>query len=258
MTTAQSPFRTLGASERLVERVVGELERLIIEGELPTGTKLPPEREFAEQLGVSRTVLREAVRMLASRGLLETRHGVGTVVRQIGHEHVVNPLHMWLRTQTGGEVSFDDLHHVRTLLEVDIAKVAAQHATDEDVTKLAAILTLMEESEDDPIGLAEHDSDFHATLAEMTHNPVLAVMLNSIRDILQSYIKRVNPYLDPAQDVLPFHYPILDAIAKRDPQAAATAMRTHQMQMCRNHAKALALSKGLNLSEEGAYDACAD
>ena len=91
-------FRVLGRKDGLVDRVVGEIERQILEGSMDVGTRLPPEREFSERLGVSRTVVREAVCILVTKGLLETRHGIGTTVRAVTREEVVKPLTLFLRT----------------------------------------------------------------------------------------------------------------------------------------------------------------
>src|SRR5512143_3428897 len=85
---AKGMFRSIGTKEKLVDRVVVEIQRQILEGGLPPGTMLPSERELCEQLGVSRTVLREAVRMLVTKGLLEARPGVGTIVKQMGSEQI--------------------------------------------------------------------------------------------------------------------------------------------------------------------------
>lgn len=229
-----NPFQAVGSKERLVDRVVNEIERLIIEGELEPGTKLPPEREFAEQLGVSRTVLRESVHILVARGLLETKHGVGTIVRQITREQVVGPLNLYLRTQNAGKVSFSDLHRVRSILEVEIAGIAALQATDEDVANLRQIVGDMEIAQDDPETLAAHDADFHSALAETTHNPLLIVLVDSIRDLLQEYITLITPYIDPHRDSVQLHFNILEHVEAKDAAGAREAMRVNLDQMRKN------------------------
>jgi DNA-binding FadR family transcriptional regulator len=109
---SESPFRMIGSKARLVDRVVNEIQGLIVEGKLQPGMKLPPEREFADQIGVSRTVVREAVHVLVTKGLLETRPGVGTTVRQVTREQVVEPLGLLLQAH---DVSIDNLHQVRSI-----------------------------------------------------------------------------------------------------------------------------------------------
>ena len=116
-------FRVLGNKDGLVTRVVRAIQGQILGGRLAVGARLPPEREFSEQLGVSRTVVREAVRILVTKGLLDTRHGIGTTVRAVTREEVVRPMTLFLRT-CGQEVSSEQLHQVRSILEVENAGLA--------------------------------------------------------------------------------------------------------------------------------------
>jgi GntR family transcriptional repressor for pyruvate dehydrogenase complex len=242
--TSSNPFRTIGTKERLVDRVVKELEELIITGQLQPDTKLPPERELAEQLGVSRTVVREAVRILVTKGLLETRPGVGTLVREMTRDQVVQPLNLLLRNRTNGEISFVQLHQVRSILEVEIAGLAALEATDTEIGRLKQLLASMEAVQDDSDQLAVHDADFHSTLAKMTHNPLLAILVDSIRDLLQEYIARVTPYLDPRQENLQLHQNLLERIEARDEEGARQAMRENLEQMRKNTERYARLKTG--------------
>jgi DNA-binding FadR family transcriptional regulator len=231
---AQSLFRTVGSKEGLVDRVVTEIEELIVTNKLEPETKLPPERDFAEQLGVSRTVVREAVRILVTKGLLETRPGVGTMVRQMTREQIVEPLNLLLRSRTGDKVSFDQLHQVRSILEIEIAGLAASQATDADIAHLKQIMADMEAAQHDLDTLAARDADFHSALAKMTHNPLLAILVDSIRDLLQEYIALVTRYLDPQQENLPLHSKLLERIEARDVEGARQAMSENLDQMRKN------------------------
>src|SRR5271157_3488829 len=176
-------FRVLRHKDDLVERVVQAIEGQVLDGRLPVGSRLPPEREFAERLGVSRTVVREAVRVLVATGLLETRHGVGTTVRALTHDEMVKPLNLFLRTW-GEDVSLEHLHQVRSLLEVENAGLAAEQASDEDIHDLRCIVEEMEAAKDDPVLFAVKDSEFHRRLAQTTHNPLLTLLLDSIHDLM--------------------------------------------------------------------------
>lgn len=239
----QTLFRTVGSKEKLVDRVVNEIEELIITGELAPQTKLPPERELTEQLGVSRTVVREAVRILVTKGLLETQPGVGTTVRQMTREQVVEPLNLLLRYRTGDKVSFDQLHQVRSILEIEIAGLAASQATEADLAQLKQIMAEMEAAQHDLDTLAARDADFHSALAKMTHNPLLAILVDSIRDLLQEYIALVTRYLDPRQDNLPLHSNLLERIEARDVEGARQAMRENLDQMRKNTERYSELSR---------------
>jgi GntR family transcriptional repressor for pyruvate dehydrogenase complex len=146
------------------------------------GTKLPPEREFAERLGVSRTVVREAVRILVTKGLLETRHGIGTSIRAVTREEVVKRLTLLLRT-CDEPVSMEHLHQMRLMLEVENAGLAAEQATDADIADLRRLSAEAETATADPARFADRDAEFHRRLAETTHNPLLVALLDSLHDL---------------------------------------------------------------------------
>ncbi|MCL4302409.1 MAG: FadR family transcriptional regulator [Anaerolineae bacterium] len=243
MVTQPTVFRAVGSKQKLVDRVVQALEELIISRQLEPDTKLPPERDLADQLGVSRTVLREAVRILVTKGLLETQPGKGTLVRKLTREQVVEPLSLLLRNHTSGEISFDQLYQVRSILEVEIAGLAALQASEADIAQLKQIVANMEATQNDVVILAVHDADFHSALAKMTHNPLLAILVDSIRDLLQEYVARVTPYLDPSQENLPLHQKLLERIEARDVAGARQAMRENLDQMHRNTERYAELSR---------------
>ena len=250
MATTTQAFRTVGGKDRLVDRVVAEFEQLIISGKLAPGAKLPPERELAQTMGVSRTVLREAVRIVAAKGFLETKHGVGTSVRELTSQHVVEPLGLYLRAQEGGAISFHHLHLVRSLLEVEIAGIAAELATESEIAKLRRVFESMVEADGDIDLLAERDSEFHRTLAEMTHNPLLLVLMDSIRELLREYIALVTVYLDPLEDNIRLHGMLLERVAARDREGARGAMQVNLDQMRRNTELYTRLTHGDEFGEE--------
>ena len=232
--TGTTAFPPVKSKERLVDRVVKEVEKLIVSGELAPGAKLPPEREWAEQMGVSRTVIREAARILAAKGLLSTQHGVGTTVHRLTSQHVMEPLGLYLRTQGNGLISFQDLHQVRSILEMEIAGIAAESATDEELARLRQIFESMVEAKADVSLLAERDTEFHRALARMTHNPLLFVLIDSIRKLLREYIALVTVYLDPDEDNIRLHRLLLERIEARDVAGARQAMHENLEQMQKN------------------------
>ena len=220
----QTLFRAVGTSERLVDRVVDEIERLILDGSLQPGVRLPPEREFAEQLGVSRTVVREAVHILVAKGLLETRHGVGTIVRQVGGAQVVEQLGLLLQTRG---MSLDHLFQVRIILEVEIAGLAASHVKEKDIAELESILENMRAVNDDPDAFAQGDIDFHRYLCNITGNPFFGMLLDSIRGMLQLIRLSTSRNLALHESVLVDLRLILDCVANGDVPGARESMRTH-------------------------------
>ena len=241
--SGDSLFTTIGTKDRLVDRVVSEIQTLIVEGRLQPGTQLPPERELAEQLGVSRTVIREAVHILMTKGLLETRPGVGTIVREMTTAQVVEPISLLVKLRDGG-TDFEDLHQVRSILEVEIAGLAALQATPDDIVSLKQLMAETDASVDDAETFAALDADFHQVLANMTHNPILLLIVAVIRDLLADYILMVTRRIEPRRQVIPYHRQIVDEVAAKDVEGARQAMRGHLVQIRKNHEEAFRLQQG--------------
>lgn len=217
-------FHSVAPEGRLVDRVVSQIQRLIVDGHLRIGTRLPSEMELAAQLGVSRTVIREAVRILTAKGLLETRPGVGSIVRQMTRDQVVEPLGHLLRAHN---VTPDDLHEVRGILEVEIAGLAARQADTEDIGRLRQAMAEMSKATKGAEALAARDAEFHRALAQATHNPLLVILLDSIHDLMQEVRLRVSSYPGIAEVIIPDHYRILDYVVAGDEEGARHAMREH-------------------------------
>jgi DNA-binding FadR family transcriptional regulator len=221
-------FTSVAPRVRLADQVASQLENLIVEGHLQPGTRLPTETELCEQFNVSRTVVREAVQRLVSQGLVETRRGrgAGTTVLPASRDILVSSLSRFLNRQEG-KVAFEDLHQVRCILELATARLAAVRATPEDIANLEHILTELEALRDDREAFAVKDADFHRMLAQATHNPLIVVLLDSIRDLLREYILSTLPHVDIGRDVMPRHREILERVAARDAAGARQAMWRH-------------------------------
>ncbi len=226
-------FRNIGTNDRLVDRVANEIQSVIAARQLSPGAKLPPERELCEQMGVSRTALREAIRMLVSRGLLEIRPGSGTTVRKMTSDQISEPLAMLIRTHDQ-TITPDHMHEVRSILEVGIVRMAATNATEADVADLNGIISHMEKCGIRPTDFADKDQELHRRIAQASHNALLVVLLDSIRDVMQEIRSRVHRYSGLAEIVNPDHRRIVERIAARDADGAAEAMRDHL-----EHAKAV-------------------
>lgn len=216
-------FQTV-SKQRLVDRVVTDVQDLIVQGKLPVGARLPPERELAELFGVSRTVIREAVRILVTKGLLESKHGIGTMVRQGTRDQLVEPLG-WILQRN--DATLDDLHEVRTILEVEIAAEAAKRATAEDIAQLDQVIAHAATVRADPAAFAAGDAEFHQLLAGILRNAMLSVLLDSIRTLMSEIRLKVSRNGDFGTIVLADHAEILAAIRARDPVRARAAMQAH-------------------------------
>jgi GntR family transcriptional repressor for pyruvate dehydrogenase complex len=221
---SQAVFRAVSSPERLVHKVVDQIEQLIASGDLVPNMRLPSEREISEQFGVSRMVVREAVHILVTKGLLESRQGIGTIVSEVTQDQVTETFGRYLQSV---KATLEHLHEVRSILEVEIARLAANQATGEEVRRLREILAEVEVPQDDVLKLVNVDEAFHRTLAQTSHNPLMVVLLDSIRDLMREVRLQVNRYPEVYNTIIPDHAAILRGIADRDPDAACRAMITH-------------------------------
>ncbi len=177
----------LKIAHRLSDTVARQLEQRILEGALKAGDRLPAERDFALELGVSRPCLREAIQKLASRGLLYSRQGGGTFVADQLNAAMSSP---WAQMLESHPALNDDLLEFRALLESQCAEWAAGRATPADLANLdltlknatAAISTLS------PEAVAAADLAFHQALAEAAHNAFAAHMMSVVQGLLQKDI----------------------------------------------------------------------
>ncbi len=216
-------------SERLYERIVEQIEHRILNGDLHVGDQLPPERELCERFGVSRTAVREAVKALRQKGLLETYPGRGTFVTNSTSKAVRHSFNLMVKL--GGLNGSDDLVQVREILEPEIAALAAAHATAEQTAILTEAVATMDAALNDAERYIEGDLDFHLALAEATRNDIIPILLDSIVDLLREQRKRI--FLTPGgpQRGQVHHKRILEAIMLHDSEAARDAMRDHLRQV---------------------------
>lgn len=210
----------------LVDRVAGQLQALVIENALQTGDLLPPERELGELLGVSRTVVREAVRSLVAKGLLEVRQGHGTVVRSPDVGLVSEVITNMLRSSGGGRIAFPRVHEVRRLLEVEIAGLAAARRTDDDLGQISTALARTADAPDAEVW-ARADVDFHAAIAAASHNILFSVLLGSMAEILMELRLTAAQLPGTPARAHRFHEMLYEGIRDRSPPATRRAMREH-------------------------------
>jgi GntR family transcriptional repressor for pyruvate dehydrogenase complex len=213
---------------RVYEEVAVRIRRLIAEGHLKAGDKLPPERELAAALGVSRTSVRDAIRTLEAAGLLQPRQGEGTVIRELSTDALVGPIASALLARRD---LLGDLMAVRKMIEPAMAREAARHATLEEVRHLEEIVA-RQAARIEAGGLAiEEDSAFHDAIAGMSRNQVLLRVIDVLMDLLREGRERSLQVRGRPQRSLRGHRQILDAIRRRDGDAAARAMLNHLEQI---------------------------
>ncbi len=219
MRTIQSLDR-----QRLGEQVAEHLREMIIEGEIAAGRALPPERELAQQFAVSSTVIREALKTLSASGLIEIRHGVGSLVTTPDHWRTAEPIAMLIRSGRA------DLRHVietRTIIESELCALAAERRGEAILDELDEALARMATSTHDPVANVAADVDFHRTLAVAAANPVLDLVLQPILAPIQAAMLRGARLPAAMNRALLEHERIRAAVAARDASAARAAMRAH-------------------------------
>lgn len=216
---------------KVSDAIVSQIELLILEGVLKPGERLPPERELAQQLNVSRPSLREAMTTLKSRGLLQSRRGGGSYVMDVIAPALTNPLIELLRNNP--KATFDVLE-LRHALEEVAAYFAALRATDADREILRCRFAALEEIQHgsrEPQHDALVDAGFHLAIADASHNVALIHVMRGLFDLLLSNICRSLERLytrEGSYEVIHSqHGTILKAVLARDPDAARQAAHVH-------------------------------
>ncbi|SFQ21814.1 MULTISPECIES: FadR/GntR family transcriptional regulator [Actinomadura] len=218
-------WRLVKPSGHLPERVVTLINELIVAERLKPGDRLPPERELAVLLGVSRPVVREAVRELAARGQLSVRHGRGIFVETPSAAQD-------LRAAIAGEqVGLQELFDMREVLEVAAVGWAAAHATDDDVAALREALARLDEAatpeSPDFATLQLLDSAFHLKIVEIARNRFLLKTVGVLQDMMHASMRTTLSLPGRIKASSACHHEILDAIVAHDEAEATRAMRDH-------------------------------
>jgi GntR family transcriptional repressor for pyruvate dehydrogenase complex len=189
----------------------------------PPGSRLPSERQLATSLGLSRPVVREALRGLQERGLITAHPGRGSFVNEVAPTRGTAPVDVIVRR---ADATVRDLVVARRMLECEVAALAAEHHADEDVERMRQILAAFEATPDVE-ERASLDLAFHEAIAIASRNTVLMIMFGSIRDLVHGMVVRSLTDRVTQQAGLPLHEQVLDAIASRKPKAARNAMERH-------------------------------
>ncbi len=215
---------------RSADEVAHQIEALILQGVLRSGDRLPGERELAQETGVSRPTVRDAIKKLEDMGILESRHGGGTFVANV----IGTVFSPQISSLLGSHLNAtQDYLEYRREIEAVAARFAAQRATDSDLELLDGLMRRMEAAykADDFEQEAQVDIEFHSMIGEMAHNLVLLHTLRSCYQLLSEGVfqNRMRLYQTPSgrRNLFEQHQAIYDAIARRDPDAAAQAASDH-------------------------------
>jgi GntR family transcriptional repressor for pyruvate dehydrogenase complex len=215
---------------RLADNVANELEKRILEGSLKPGDRLPSERGLALDLGVSRPSLREAIQKLVSKGLLSTRHGGGSYVTDRLEAHFVDP---WQNMLKDHPLLHRDLLEFRQMLESQAASLAADRATDVDISRLNLVHSTLEAAyaSDDLAACIDADVAFHQAIAEASHNVLIGHLTASLMKVIHGHVANNLEHLHARpqrwEQLQSQHRSIWQAICHHQPQAAAQAANDH-------------------------------
>ncbi len=228
---------------KVFERVAEQIEKRILEGELRKGDRLPTERELAEQFQVSRTAVREAMKSLAQKGLIDMRPGRGTIVIDGAREAMENSISLMMKLKLGEVGGSDNLVEFRGILETEIAALAAARATEKEISAMREAIRVMDVSLSDADAFIRADNAFHEALAQATQNALILILINSIVHLLSEQRKQIFETEGGPQRGQIHHKRILESVIRRDPEAARAAMRAH-LQQVREDVRAATEQKG--------------
>lgn len=217
-----SSLRTEAVSLR--DHLSASLEDMIINSDLGEGTRLPPEKEFAATLGVSRTSLRDALRQLELKGLIDRRPGRGTVVTHSENRELAGDLLARLSVE---ERTLREVMDLRATIQCPVAARAAARATAQDIRRLREIQAQMERGGNSAKEHADLDVAFHHEIARATHNVLLVRLVKTASEWFEPTRRLVPQTSERHQAAIAAHRRILEAIAAHDPVAAELAMREH-------------------------------
>lgn len=215
------------ATARAADAVVARIESRISSGELSDGAFLPAERELMTEYGISRTVVREAIARLASRGLIEARHRFRPVVRRPGYDAALSAVGGVVSHLLDQSSGVKNLYDTRVFFEGALVRNAALHARKDDIAALRTALVANEQAIPDSQRFYATDVAFHAVLYDVSRNPVFPSVHRAFTSWLAPHWERM--LRSPERNRVNYlsHRDIFEAIVERDPDAAERALLNH-------------------------------
>jgi len=235
-------FEPLANRSLLSKSVEDAIEQAIQQRKIKAGTRLPSELELCEQFGVSRTVVREALRVLDSRGLIRVVKGKGMFVKEVSGESAVDPLHLYL------QMNFErshvmDIVHARQILEPAVTELASTHRSDDDVKRLEDDIDLLRSCTGDFKELSRIDTQFHIDIAKASGNSLMPLLLEPIHRLIPEVKSTVYATVDDAKEsALTWHQKIFDEILAGNARGARQAMVEH-LRIAEEHAERMLKAK---------------
>jgi len=242
---AEDIFKLIDAEKTgtTAEEVVTRLREMIHRGELRPGDRLPPERDLAKKLGVSRPTLRAGIRSLSAVGVLKSKQGAGTFVVEADASPALDSNPLRLLASLHG-FSNAEMFEARLILEMAIAGLAAERATSEHIAALAEELAEMFATLDAPEEYLVHDMRFHQLIAAASGNRIITALMNMVASILFDVRSKTVHRAHDLKESADMHRLIFRAIREGSTEAARSAMRDHLLLAQRAQAEELAESFG--------------
>jgi DNA-binding FadR family transcriptional regulator len=222
----------------LADQVAKKILDLVRTGNLKPGDQLPPERDLARMLQVSRPSLREAMRGLQILGVVRSRQGGGAFISSMDAADLLGPLQVLI---TLNALNVDALHECRFLIDGGIARIAAERLADADIDRLGAMVKVQKGLLTDPIGFRVSDLEFHRTIMEATQNPFLIRVSHSLYVLGMEYRRIASERPGVLRQSLADHGAIVAALRARDGDAAQHAMEAHMRSVHRSTRQAMGM-----------------
>lgn len=210
--------------ESVAEIVVRRILDMVKAGVLKPGDALPPERDLAASLNVSRPSVREAMRGLTVLGVVRTRQGGGAFISDLSPNTLLGPIQFYLQLE---QTNVSELYEVRSLVESDVARRAARNMDEASILALEANLKRQQDTVNDPLAFRNADFEFHELIWAGCGNAVLRRIGESLNVLGLEFRKRASETPGVLQQSLLDHHALFDALKARDPEAAAHAADIH-------------------------------
>lgn len=220
LKSAMAPIDRAGITELVVQRIKELLER----GELKAGSRLPPERELADMLHISRPSLRTALKALSVMGIINAKPGAGTYIAESLPEVFTEPMRfMTLINNTSDE----ELFEARRIIEAGLAELAAERSTEEDIKTLNDEIESMRANTTDPENYLKHDVRFHQAIARAANNKLMSGVMDTIAELLFHIRRQTIAHASDLEEAIEWHQKIVEAIRKHDPKRAKEMLSGH-------------------------------
>ena len=214
-------------STKVYEHVINQIQEMVMDDRLKKGDKLPPERELAELLGVSRTSIREALRALQVMGLIESKQGEGNFIRSNFDDTLFQPLSVIFKLQ---ESKPEEILELRKMLEIETAALAAHKITDQEIEELRIIMNQLKECEDEDTKV-RLDKKFHYKIADISKNSLIVNILSVISSLMDFFIKDARKIIlsnkENSEILIKHHEDIYKALSERNASEASIYMAKH-------------------------------